>query len=184
MLVIVFGPRRGSRPNGGCAAPKAMNTLPIEDACGGIRRPTQSAARVRALHLGEAGDAGRRRDRDVGGLARLLLESLQEREGERGEVADGRVAAGVVDEHRARPEAAARLALGQAVPLERAQEPGGGGLGQPRLLHHPAERQHVVALDQPDQDPRGAVDRLRALFEWRHRCHIVAPDVLDVKPGR
>src|SRR5581483_2129380 len=44
MLVIVFGPRRASRPNGGCAALNAMKTLPSDEACGGIRRPTQLPA--------------------------------------------------------------------------------------------------------------------------------------------
>ena len=141
MLVIVFGPRRGSRPNGGCAAPKAMNTLPIDEACGGIRRPTQLPAPSGWWLSTWASRAtpARRRDGDVRRLARLLLEPLEERDGERGEVADGRVAAGVVDEHGAGTEAAARLALREAVPLERAQQPGRRGLRQPGLLHHAAE---------------------------------------------
>ena len=44
MLVIVFGPSRASRPNGGWAAPNAMKTFPIEDVWIGMRRPTQLPA--------------------------------------------------------------------------------------------------------------------------------------------
>ena len=44
MVVIVPGPSLASRPNGGWAAPKAMNTLPIDDAWMGMRAPTQFPA--------------------------------------------------------------------------------------------------------------------------------------------
>ena len=44
MFVIVPGPSLARRPNGGCAAPKAMNTLPRDEAWIGILRPTQFPA--------------------------------------------------------------------------------------------------------------------------------------------
>jgi hypothetical protein len=69
------------------------------------------ASRVRALDLGQTGDTGGGRDRDVGGLARLLLQLLEERKRKSSEVARGSVAAGIVDQDRTRPEAATRLAL-------------------------------------------------------------------------
>ena len=135
---------------------------------------------VRAVDLGEARDAGRRRDGDVRRLSRQLLEALEEGQRERRQIADRGVAARVVDEDRAGPKAAAGMPLGEAVPLERPQEPRRRRLRQLRLLHHPAEGDHVVALDEPDEDPRGAIDRLRTLLERGHRCHIVAPTYLVV----
>ena len=77
--------------------------------------PVAGAERVRAVDLGEPGDAGR-----VSGWRRSSSRpspgpsSLEERPRERGEVADARVAARVLDEHRPRPEAAARGASGPA----------------------------------------------------------------------
>ena len=88
--------------------------------------------------------------------------SLEERPGERRQVADARVAARVVDEHRPGTEAAAAAPLGQAVALERAQEPGRGRLRQLRVLHDAVERHGLVALDEASEDPRRAVDRLGA----------------------
>ena len=59
--------------------------------------PVAGAQRVPRVDLREAGDAGGDGDGDVRGLAGGALELLQEGQGERGEVADGGVAAGVLD---------------------------------------------------------------------------------------
>ena len=110
----------------------------------------------------------------------VYLEPLQERQGERGEVADGAVAARVVDEHRAWAEAAAGPALGEPVPLECAQEARRRRLRQARLLHETDERYDFVALDQPHEDARRAVDRLGTGFNRGHRYHIMAPEGASV----
>ena len=103
---------------------------------------------------------------------------------QRGEIADRGVAAGVVDEHGAGPEAAARPALGETVPLERAQEPGRRRLRQLRLLHHAVERDHLVALDRAGRGSgrhgRSTVSRARAC----HRCHMWHQITLYVKRER
>ena len=72
IVVIVPGPSLASRPNGGWAAPKAMKTLPIDEAWIGIRAPTQLPAPSgwRAVDLGQPGDASGCRDGDVRRLAR------------------------------------------------------------------------------------------------------------------
>ena len=163
MVVIVFGPSRARRPNGGCAAPNAMNTFPIDDAWIGILRPTQLPAPsgwLLSTCARRATPAGRR-DADVRRLARRSRRAAR-----------GTAARAWRDRRRSQsrrayststgpgPEAAAAPSLREPVPLERSQEPRGRRLRQLRLLHDAGERHDLVALDQPHENARGAVDRL------------------------
>ncbi len=184
MSVIVLGASRARRPNGGWAAPNAMKTFPIDDAWIGIRLPdpVAGAERVVAVDLRER---GRRRPgvgmRDVRRLARRLARAAR---GTGRRASRGRRR---LESRRAYststgpgPEAAAAAALREPVPLERAQEARGRRLRQLRLLHHAGERHHVVALDEPDENPRGAVDRLGfRLRPWSSVPHYGTKTLLE-----
>jgi hypothetical protein len=99
----------------------------------------------------------------VHGLAAREREPVERLRRERDEVARGRLAAGIRAQHRARRQRPAhRVALDEALPLERRDEARGGALRQPAALGELADGGRLGGLDEMDEQLRRSVDRLGA----------------------
>src|SRR5262249_10946697 len=113
-------------------------------------------------------DALRSRDRKVDRLSAGVGESPQARLCELHESLRG-VAAHVAKEDRSRPEAATVAeALHEALPLQGADERGGGALRQGGAGRQLADRRRLGGLDDAHEQLRRAVDRLGAGSFGRH----------------
>ncbi len=185
IVVIVPGPSLASRPNGGWAAPKAMKTLPIDDAWIGMRLPTQLPAPSGCVL---SSWASRATPPGVG-MAMFVVSpvarpsSSRNGKARRRQVADARVA-GARSRRAPAPDGSRRPRRRWARPLRSSARSRRAAVdfGSCVSSMTPVERHGLVALDEAREDPRRPVDRLCAFDHLRHGCRIMALDEGCVKP--
>ena len=137
--------------------------MPITEPWWGTRRPTQFVEPTmwrlsRWSSISTAVDVATPRLAVSPLDAREPLERLAR---ELDEIGPRRLPVRVAKEHRPGADRAARrIALHEPLALERADEPRGRALRQPRQLGELADGRRVLLLDHVDEQLRGSVDRL------------------------